>query len=365
MRNYLEFENEIKTLEDELSRLKDPFHKEGLSEVDTESIEKIQNQINFKLQNIYSDLTPWQKTLVARHEERPKSKFYIENLFTNFIKLSGDRLYSEDEAVLCGFALFEGRSVLVIGQEKGDDLESRMKRNFGMMRPEGYRKCVRLMKLANKFNVPIISFIDTPGAYPGMGAEQRGQSEAIAESIECSISLEVPNISIIVGEGGSGGAVALASTNKVLILENSIYSVISPEGCASILWKDPSKSQLAAKVMKISSTDLLKHKIVDEIVPEPLGGAHRDKDEAINFLRIALRKNIESLATMSKSEILSQRKNRFLSIGRETKFTSLIGDKSENKIFNQFKDLRNKKLFLPVSFGVVVLFFLFFYFFIN
>ena len=200
MRNYLEFENEIKTLEDELSRLQDPFHKEGISEVDTQSIEKIQNQINFKLQSIYSDLTPWQKTLVARHEERPKSKFYIENLFTNFIKLSGDRLYSEDEAVLCGFALFEGRSVLVIGQEKGDDLESRMKRNFGMMRPEGYRKCVRLMKLANKFNVPIISFIDTPGAYPGMGAEERGQSVAIAESIECSISLEVPNISIIVGE---------------------------------------------------------------------------------------------------------------------------------------------------------------------
>tara|TARA_B100000029_G_scaffold425837_1_gene434427 strand:+ start:22 stop:687 length:666 start_codon:yes stop_codon:yes gene_type:complete len=221
------------------------------------------------------------------------------------------------------------------------------------------------MKLANKFNVPIISFIDTPGAYPGMGAEQRGQSEAIAESIECSISLEVPNVSIIVGEGGSGGAVALASTNKVLILENSIYSVISPEGCASILWKDPSKSQLAAKVMKISSTDLLKHKIVDEIVPEPLGGAHRDKDEAVNFLKIALRKNLESLATMSKSEILSQRKNRFLSIGRETKFTSLIGDKSENKIFNQFKNLRNKKLFLPILFGVVVLLSLFFYFYIN
>ena len=219
--------------------------------------------------------------------------------------------------------------------------------------------------LAEKFSLPLISLVDTPGAYPGVGPEQRGQSEAIAESIECSISLEVPNISVIVGEGGSGGAVALASTNKVLILENSIYSVISPEGCASILWKDPSKSQLAAKVMKISATDLLKHKIVDEIVPEPIGGAHRDRDEAANLLRIALRKNLESLVAMPGSEILSQRKNRFLSIGRETKFTSLIGDKSEIKILNQIKNLRNKKLFLPISFSVVVLFFLVFYFYIN
>ena len=183
MKNYLEFENEIKILENELSQLKDPFDKEGISQVDTSSIDKIQSQIDFKLKDIYSQLTPWQKTLVARHEERPKSRFYIENLFSDFINLSGDRRFSEDTAVLCGFASFEGKSVLVIGQEKGDDLESRMQRNFGMMRPEGYRKCIRLMKLANKFNIPVISFIDTPGAYPGVGAEQRGQAEAIAESV--------------------------------------------------------------------------------------------------------------------------------------------------------------------------------------
>jgi len=250
MKNYLEFERDVKVLEEELEKLKDPFNKEGISEVDTKKILEIQSEIDVKLKTSYANLNEWQKTQVARHEERPKAKFFIENLFTNFINLSGDRRFAEDEAVLAGFALFDGRSVLVIGQEKGDDLDSRLKRNFGMMRPEGYRKCIRLMKLANKFNIPVISFIDTPGAYPGIGAEQRGQAEAIASSIECCMSLKVPIISIIIGEGGSGGAIALASANKVLMLENAIYSVISPEGCASILWRDPSKSLEAAKAMK-------------------------------------------------------------------------------------------------------------------
>ena len=326
MKNYLEFENEIKILENELSQLKDPFDKEGISQVDTSSIDKIQSQIDFKLKDIYSQLTPWQKTLVARHEERPKSRFYIENLFSDFINLSGDRRFSEDTAVLCGFALFEGKSVLVIGQEKGDDLESRMKRNFGMMRPEGYRKCIRIMKLANKFNIPVITLVDTPGAYPGIGAEQRGQAEAIAKSIECCMSLKVPIISIIIGEGGSGGAIALASANKVLMLENAIYSVISPEGCASILWRDPSKSLEAAKAMKLTAHELLKIGIIDEMIKEPIGGAHRNKEDTVFSIRMALIKHLDDFKKYSREEIFEQRKKKFLNIGKQKKFTVFSTD---------------------------------------
>ena len=242
MKNYLNFEVEIKNLESELEKLKDPYNTEGLAEVDTNKISQIQLEIDKKLKEVYSKLNPWQKTMVARHEDRPKANFFIKNIFENFIALSGDRFYGEDKSVICGFATFDGNSFLVIGQEKGEDLDSRIERNFGMMRPEGYRKTIRLMKLADKFNIPIISLIDTPGAYPGVGAEERGQAEAIAKSIECCMELKVPTLSIIIGEGGSGGAIALASSNKVLMLENSIYSVISPEGCAPILWRDPKKT---------------------------------------------------------------------------------------------------------------------------
>ena len=234
MKNYLNFESDIKNLEDELDKLKDPYNQSGLSEVDTQKISQIQNELDEKLKMVYANLDPWQTTMVARHEDRPKSKFFIDNLFQDFIPLSGDRFYGEDLSVLCGFAKFNGLSVLVIGQEKGEDLDSRIKRNFGMMRPEGYRKTIRLMQLADKFNIPIISFIDTPGAYPGVGAEERGQAEAIAKSIECCMKLKVPTIAIVIGEGGSGGAIALASSNKVLMLENAIYSVISPEGLSLI-----------------------------------------------------------------------------------------------------------------------------------
>ena len=234
MKNYLNFESDIKNLEDELDKLKDPYNQSGLSEVDTQKISQIQNELDEKLKMVYANLDPWQTTMVARHEDRPKSKFFIDNLFEDFIPLSGDRFYGEDLSVLCGFAKFNGLSVLVIGQEKGEDLDSRIKRNFGMMRPEGYRKTIRLMQLADKFNIPIISFIDTPGAYPGVGAEERGQAEAIAKSIECCMKLKVPTIAIVIGEGGSGGAIALASSNKVLMLENAIYSVISPEGLSLI-----------------------------------------------------------------------------------------------------------------------------------
>ena len=214
-----------------------------------------QDELDKKLKSIYSSLDPWQTTLVARHEDRPKSKFFIDNLFEDFISLAGDRHYGEDKSVITGFAKFNNKSVLIIGQEKGDSLESRIERNFGMMRPEGYRKTIRLMKLADKFNIPIISFIDTPGAYPGVGAEDRGQAEAIAKSIECCMKLKVPTLAIVIGEGGSGGAIALASSNKVIMLENAIYSVISPEGCATILWRDPKKMLDAAKAMKLSAKD--------------------------------------------------------------------------------------------------------------
>ena len=318
MKSYLEFERDIKVLEDELGKLRDPYNKEGISEVDTQKISKIQDEIDSKLKTSYANLDEWQKTQVARHEERPKSKFFIENLFTNFINLSGDRTFAEDESVLAGFAMFEGKSVLVIGQEKGDDLDTRLKRNFGMMRPEGYRKCIRLMNLANKFNIPVISFIDTPGAYPGIGAEQRGQAEAIARSIECCMSLRVPIISIIIGEGGSGGAIALASANKVLMLENAIYSVISPEGCASILWRDSSKSLEAAKAMKLAAND----KVIDEAV----GGAHRNKEQIIFNIKKELKKSLEEFENYTGEEIFMLREKKFLDIGKEKSFTLISKD---------------------------------------
>jgi len=326
MKSYLEFERDIKDLEEELEKLKDPFKKEGLSEVDTNRISQIQNEIDDKLKTSYANLNEWQVTQIARHEERPKSKFLIENLFTNFINLSGDRRFAEDEAVIAGFAKFEEKSVLVLGQEKGDDLDSRLKRNFGMMRPEGYRKSIRLMNLANKFNIPVITFIDTPGAYPGIGAEQRGQAEAIASAIECCMSLKVPTISIIIGEGGSGGAIALASANKVLMLEHAIYSVISPEGCASILWRDPSKSLEAAKAMKLTAKELLKMKIIDEIIKEPTGGAHRNKESLIISVKEALTKYLEEFKNFSREEIFEQRQEKFLGIGKQKAFTVFSKD---------------------------------------
>ena len=346
MKNYLNFETEIKDLENELEKLKDPYNQEGLSEVNTQKISSTQTEIDEKLKNIYSNLDPWQTTMVARHEDRPKAKFFIDNLFEDFISLSGDRYYGEDKSVLTGFAKFNGKSVLVIGQEKGEDLDSRIERNFGMMRPEGYRKTIRLMNLANKFNIPIISFIDTPGAYPGVGAEERGQAEAIAKSIECCMELKVPTIAIIIGEGGSGGAIALASSNKVLMLENAIYSVISPEGCATILWRDPKKMLDAAKAMKLSAKDLLKLKVIDEIIDEPLGGAHRDRDIILNNVRQILTKNLNYFDELSSEEIMTERKNKFLKIGRNDGFMTSTEDLStltikKNDLDQIFKSKKN------------------------
>jgi acetyl-CoA carboxylase carboxyl transferase subunit alpha len=334
MKNYLNFENDIKNLEVELDKLKDPYNQGGLSEVDTNKISKIQSQIDHKLKDVYSKLNSWQKTQVARHEDRPKAKFFIESLFDDFMPLSGDRFYGEDKSVLAGFAKFKEKSVLVIGQEKGENLESRIERNFGMMRPEGYRKTIRLMKLADRFNIPIISIIDTPGAYPGVGAEERGQAEAIAKSIECCMELKVPTISVIIGEGGSGGAIALASSNKILMFENAIYSVISPEGCATILWRDPKKTLEAAEAMKLSSKDLLELGIIDEIIPEPTGGSHRDRELSNNNLKISIEKNLDELTSMNREEIFTHRKNKFLSIGRKRGFIKNI-NAEENLVMKE------------------------------
>ena len=355
MKNYLNFENEIKNLENEIEKLKDPYNQEGLSEVDTQKISSTQAELDEKLKDIYSNLDPWQTTMVARHEDRPKSKFFIDNLFEDFISLSGDRHYGEDKSVLTGFAKFKGNSVLVIGQEKGEDLDSRIERNFGMMRPEGYRKTIRLMNLANKFNIPIISFIDTPGAYPGVGAEERGQAEAIAKSIECCMELKVPTIAIIIGEGGSGGAIALASSNKVIMFENAIYSVISPEGCATILWRDPKKMLDAAKAMKLSAKDLLKLKVIDEIIPEPLGGAHRDRDTMLENLKTSIIQNLDYFKDLSPEEIANERKNKFLKIGRNDGFISTTEDLSSLTVKkNKFENiLKSKKI--QIGFGISVI----------
>ncbi len=366
MKNYLNFENDIKDLEIELEKLKDPYNQGGLSEVDTNKISKTQEEIDKKLKEIYSSLDPWQTTMVARHEDRPKSKFFIDNLFEDFIPLAGDRYYGEDKSVLTGFAKFNDQSVLVIGQEKGENLESRIERNFGMMRPEGYRKTIRLMELADKFNIPIISFIDTPGAYPGVGAEERGQAEAIAKSIECCMKLKVPTLAIVIGEGGSGGAIALASSSKVIMLENAIYSVISPEGCATILWRDPKKMLDAAKAMKLSAKDLLELNVIDEIVFEPLGGAHRDRDIVLNNVRESISKNLNLFKEMSSVEILDQRKNKFLKIGRSKGFISnpenlsTLDNKKNN--FGQFYNINKKNIFFVIAFlfiaGLLAMFFL-------
>jgi len=351
MKNYLEFERDIKELEEELEKLKDPFNKEGLSEVETEKITNIQSQIDEKLKISYANLNEWQITQVARHEERPKAKFFIENLFTDFIRLSGDRRFAEDNALISGFAKFEGMSVLVLGQEKGHDLESRLSRNFGMLNQSGYRTANRLMRLADKFRIPCITFIDTPGASPTVASESGGIAEAIASSIECQMSLKVPVIAVIIGEGGSGGAIALASANKVLMFENAIYSVISPEGCASILWRDPSKSLESAKAMKITANELLRMKIVDEVIKEPIGGAHRNKEQIISSTKEILKRYLQEFKKHSREEIFEQRKEKFLNIGKQKSYV----DKTYWIKKDNILDFLNKKIFKYKKILIIVL----------
>ena len=364
MTNYLEFENEIKVIEENLEKLKDPYNNDGLSEVNTQKINELEIELDKKIKDVYSKLNPWQKTLLARHEERPRARYFIENIFTNFINLSGDRNFGEDKSVLVGFANFEEISVLVIGQEKGEDLNSRIEHNFGMMKPEGYRKCIRLMKLAEKFNIPVISFIDTPGAYPGSGSEERGVAESIAKSIEACMSLKVPNISIIIGEGGSGGAIALASSSKLSMLENSIYSVISPEGCATILWRDPKKTLEAATAMKLSAKELLELGIIDEIIEEKNGGAHRDRNSILIEVKKSIKRSLVEFSELNREDIVNQRKQKFLSIGRQKgfKMKSDILDKvsfGDNILSKILEKMINKKLYILLVFFVLFLIFLF------
>ena len=312
MRHTLDFEKTISDLQDKIEKLKDSgSDKTSLVEVN-EQIEEIKIKIDKKLSDIYKKLTPWHKLQVARHPERPHFLDYVKTLFQDFEPLSGDRLFKEDPALLCGFATFDGKSLMIMGHEKGKNTEDRIKHNFGMAKPEGYRKAIRLMKLAEKFNLPIITFVDTPGAYPGVGAEQRGQSEAIAKCIEVSLNLKNPTISIIIGEGGSGGAVAIATTNKVLMLEHSIYTVISPEGCASILWKDTKYAEEAASSMKITAQDLKELNIIDSIILEPTGGAHRNPSQTIKNVGNAIRSILKQVTSLDKNELLNQRKNKYL-----------------------------------------------------
>ncbi|MDG2001601.1 MAG: acetyl-CoA carboxylase carboxyltransferase subunit alpha [Alphaproteobacteria bacterium] len=307
--HFLDFEQPIAELEAKIRDLSllDKSHKEIFS---------LKRDVNSFLEKIYEKLTPWQITQVARHPDRPHSSNYINTLIDNFQALSGDRSYGEDKAIICGIGSFQGESVLVIGQEKGSDTESRIEHNFGMARPEGYRKVSRLMKLADKFNIPIITFVDTAGAYPGVGAEERGQSEAIASCIQTSLEIKVPFISIIIGEGGSGGAIALASANKVLMLQNSIYSVISPEGCASILWRDNNKAELAADSLGITAEILKKHNIIEEVISEPIGGAHRDHAIIIKNVENAIAKHLKEIKNYSQDQLLISRQEKFIQYGR-------------------------------------------------
>ena len=307
--HFLDFEQPIAELEAKIRDLSllDKSHKEIFS---------LKRDINSFLEKTYEKLTPWQITQVARHPDRPHSSNYINALINNFQALSGDRSYGEDKAVICGIGSFQGESVLVIGQEKGSDTESRLEHNFGMARPEGYRKVSRLMKLADKFNIPIITFVDTAGAYPGVGAEERGQAEAIASCIQTSLEIKVPFISIIIGEGGSGGAIALASANKVLMLQNSIYSVISPEGCASILWRDNNKAELAADTLGITAEILKKHNIIEEVISEPIGGAHRDHAIIIKNVENAIAKHLKEIKNYSQDQLLISRQEKFIQYGR-------------------------------------------------
>ncbi len=307
--HFLDFEQPIAELEAKIRDLSllDKSHKEIFS---------LKRDVNSFLEKTYEKLTPWQITQVARHPERPHSSHYINALIDNFQVLSGDRNYGEDKAIICGLGSFQGESVLVIGQEKGSDTESRLKHNFGMARPEGYRKVSRLLKLADKFNIPIITFVDTAGAYPGVGAEERGQSEAIASCIQTSLEIKVPFISVIIGEGGSGGAIALASANKVLMLQNAIYSVISPEGCASILWRDNDKAELAADSLGITAQILKKNNIIEEVISEPIGGAHRDHNIIIKNVENAIAKHLKEIKNYSQDQLLISRQEKFIQYGR-------------------------------------------------
>ena len=307
---YLDFEEKLEKFDMEIQSLI-KLSKESDIDVDGK-IKDIEKKKQIELNRIYSNLSPWQIVKLARHPNRPKTKSYINSIFTKFTPLYGDRLYSEDNAIISGFAFLDNLPVIILGTEKGNDMNTRLKHNFGMAKPEGYRKSQRIMKLASKLNLPLICFVDTSGAYPGKDAEERGQAEAIAQSMKVALNCETPCISIVIGEGGSGGAIALATSDIVMMLSNSIYSVISPEGCSSILWKSSDFAETASNSLKITAKDCLELKIIDRIIEEPIGGAHRHFDKVSNDLKVALIKSIEDLKLLSKDELIKKRNNRYL-----------------------------------------------------
>jgi acetyl-CoA carboxylase carboxyl transferase subunit alpha len=315
MRSYLDFEKPVAELEAKVEELR-ALQTDGDAIAIGEEIGRIEAKAAAALEDLYGTLTPWQKTQVARHPQRPHCLDYIAALITEFVPLAGDRKHGDDPAIIGGFGRFRGDSVCVIGHEKGSDTDSRLKHNFGMARPEGYRKAVRLMTMADRFDIPVIALIDTAGAYPGIGAEERGQAEAIARSTEACLEIGVPNVAAIIGEGGSGGAVAIATANKVLMLEHAIYSVISPEGAASILWRDTARAQDAASAMKITAQDLVRFGVVDSIVVEPIGGAHREPAAAIAATGEVIAAALAELRQLDRAAVVRQRRDKFLAIGR-------------------------------------------------
>jgi acetyl-CoA carboxylase carboxyl transferase subunit alpha len=315
MRAYLDFEKPVAELEAKVEELR-ALQEEGDAIAIGEEIGRIESKAAEALEELYGALTPWQKAQVARHPQRPHCLDYIAGLLTDFVALAGDRKYGDDPAIIGGFGRFRGESICVIGHERGSDTESRLQHNFGMARPEGYRKAARFMASADRFDIPVLALIDTAGAYPGIGAEERGQAEAIARSTEACLEIGVPNVAVIIGEGGSGGAVAIATANRVLMLEHAIYSVISPEGAASILWRDTAKAQDAASAMKITAQDLVRLGVVDAIVPEPRGGAHRDASAAIAVTGDAVAQALSELRSLDRARIVQERREKFLAIGR-------------------------------------------------
>jgi len=314
MTNYMDFEKPLAEIEGKAAELRAMAAGNDEMDVETEA-QALDQKAADMLVDMYKDLTPWRKCQVARHPDRPHCQDYINALFTEYTPLAGDRNFAEDDAVMGGLARFNDQPVVVIGHEKGNDTKSRIKRNFGMARPEGYRKAIRLMDMADRFGLPVVTLVDTPGAYPGRGAEERGQSEAIARSTEKCLQLRVPLISLIIGEGGSGGAVAFATANRLAMLENSVYSVISPEGCASILWKDSDKMREAAEALRLTAQNLTELGICDKIIPEPIGGAHRHAVDTLSNVRLAIAGMLDELGKLSPEALLQERRAKFLEMG--------------------------------------------------
>lgn len=315
MQNYLEFEKPIAALEGQIRELRSVGKESGSVDI-IEEIHKLEGKVSDQIEKIYGNLDAWQKTQVARHPMRPHCSDYIKTLVEDFVPLSGDRLFSEDHAIVAGLGRWQGQRVAILGHEKGADTQARVKHNFGMARPEGYRKAIRVMDMAERFNLPVVTLVDTAGAYPGIGAEERGQSEAIARCTDKCLQIGVPFVSVIIGEGGSGGALALATASRIVMLEHSIYTVASPEACASILWRSSSEADQAAAALKVTAQDLSRLGVIDRILPEPVGGAHRDRERMMADVGMAVSEELAQMASLSSRQLIDQRRQKFLDMGR-------------------------------------------------